>query len=50
MMDIHLAISCDYCGREYIHASVWHCDNCANNTNNDDNNGFNLCRTFGYLI
>ena len=47
--DGYASVSCDYCGREDIHGSVWHCDNCSDN-DNDNNNGFNLCRTCGYLI
>merc|ERR1719203_167961 len=41
------SVDCDYCGREDIHGEVWHCKRCANKVGE---NGFNLCRTCGYLI
>eukprot|EP01083_Nonionella_stella_P181838 652632_1 len=45
----YASVSCDYCGREDIHGEVWHCDRCAKQPKKDTN-GFNLCRTCGYLI
>jgi len=40
----YASVSCDCCGREDIHGEVWHCRQC------EGGNGFNLCRTCGYLI
>ena len=45
--DDYASVDCDYCGREDIHGEVWHCNRCANQAGA---NGFNLCRTCGYLI
>eukprot|EP01084_Bolivina_argentea_P266547 452116_1 len=43
----YASVSCDYCGRENIHGEVWHCNKCENRKGI---NGFNLCKTCGFLI